>query len=56
MNGSFHWRTKKIIIIYKNINIEHEYELKDRKEQNDESVEGEYKEFLREIKEIFYKK
>ena len=41
---------KKILIIYDNVNVEHEYELKDSKGKDDGGVEGEYREFLREIK------
>lgn len=41
---------KKVLIIYDNINVEHEYELKDSKDKDVEGVEGEYREFLREIK------
>lgn len=41
---------KKILIVYDNINVEHEYELRDSKDKDDGGVEGEYREFLREIK------
>lgn len=41
---------KKVLIIYDNINVMHEYELKDSKDKGDGGVEGEYREFLREIK------
>lgn len=41
---------KKVLIIYDNINVEHEYELKDCKDKGDGGVEVEYRKFLREIK------
>lgn len=41
---------KKILIIYDNENVKHEYELIDSKDKDDGGVEGEYREFLREIK------
>jgi len=41
---------KKILIIYDNENVAHEYELKDKKDKGEGGVEGEYREFLREIK------
>lgn len=44
---------KKILIIYDNENVEHEYELKDSKDKDDGGVEGEYREFLREVKKDF---
>lgn len=41
---------KKILVVYDNVNVAHEYEIKDSKGKDDEGVEGEYREFLREIK------
>lgn len=41
---------KKILIVYDNENVAYEYELKDRKDKEDGGVEGEYREFLRELK------